>query len=82
MEKEPAFEARSTKQPRSISLLHSGAASRSEPAPVSAEVGGRRVEEGLCNHARGVDFISGRVVGAGRNGVGGAGDLGVKRGPT
>lgn len=71
-------EARSTKQPRSISLLHSGAAS----APLSAEVGGKRVEEGLCNHARGVDFISGRLVGAGRNEVGGAGDLGVNRGPT
>lgn len=57
-------------------------AQRSRVCSASAEVGGKRVEEGLCNHAWGVDFISGRVVGAGRNEVGGAGDLGVKRGPT
>lgn len=39
-------------------------------ASFSAEVGGKRVEEGLWNHAWGVDFISGRDVGAGKNGVG------------
>lgn len=39
-------------------------------ASFSAEEGGKRVEEGQGIHAWGVDFISGRDVGAGKNRVG------------
>lgn len=68
------WEACSTKQPESISLFDMagrGAACFKDSFFFSfflVEVGGKWVEEGLLNEPWGVDFITGRDVGAGKVG--------------